>query len=300
MKENNFYQIKINKVLGYINNNLENEISIKKLAKVANFSLFHFQRIYKALQNETPYETLLRLRLEKAIFLLIHRDNLKILDIAIICGFSSHENFSRQFKIRYKLSPKQYKLDYSNGNSTIHQETRAKKQHTECNYSKSDFNVTVEHLNAIPIVYIRGIFGTDGSELIEKYLYLIKWADENNINYQNKLSRFGMSIDNPDVTPEDKYRYDFAIAEKNKCKVDGLIEKSEIPAGLFATLHCQGDLNHMTNAWNYLYKKWLPQSKYMPLHFPAIEEFIQGPEQIGWNNFNIKCRIAITKRNTYD
>lgn len=59
---------------------LNEPISMGKLAKVSNFSLYHFQRIYKAVMGESPYEALLRLRLEKAVFYLKHQPNTKISD----------------------------------------------------------------------------------------------------------------------------------------------------------------------------------------------------------------------------
>lgn len=62
-KRLNIYQIKMNKALRFINDNLDQKIRIADLAEVSHFSLFHFQRLYKAMQMETPYDTILRLRL---------------------------------------------------------------------------------------------------------------------------------------------------------------------------------------------------------------------------------------------
>jgi len=90
---NIYYQVKINQALAYINQNLGNKLPILEVAKAANFSPFHFQRIYKAMQGETPYETILRLRLEKAVFLLKHHASKKVSTIARECRFDAAENF---------------------------------------------------------------------------------------------------------------------------------------------------------------------------------------------------------------
>ncbi|MCB0751727.1 MAG: GyrI-like domain-containing protein, partial [Ignavibacteriae bacterium] len=92
------------------------------------------------------------------------------------------------------------------------------------------------------------------------------------------------------------FRYDFALTvDGRNMKPEGIIEIGNIPNGKYATIHCVGKLEDVAQAWDYLYKKWLPESSYQPKHYPALEEFVQGPEEIGWENFNLKCRIPIEK-----
>ena len=121
IENKNYYYSRINKSLDYINKNLEKEIKIEQLAKLSNFSSYHFQRIFKALTGESPYESLFRLRLEKSVFLLKYRSKLSIKTIAFQSGFLSPENFSRQFKARYKISPSRFRNDKIIQNSRIYQ-----------------------------------------------------------------------------------------------------------------------------------------------------------------------------------
>lgn len=301
MENSTFYQQRINKAVAHINQHLKEDIRIAQLADIAHFSAFHFQRLYKALQGESPYETLLRLRLEKAIFLLKNYAQLKVLDIAFECGFASVENFSRQFKARFQCTPSAYKKSPSLQNSRIYHENVANDFYHRIEESRAippkSFAVTIEKLAAIPIAFIRAIFGHDGSLLVQRYQKLMSWALNQQIPYQGLLTRFGMSIDNPEVTPANKYRYDFAIKVAQPFVPEGLIEYGEIPQNLFATVHCIGKLNDVAQAWDYLYKHWLPSSGYIPVHYPAIEEFVQGPEEIGWEDFNVKCRIPVLPKN---
>ena len=301
MEKELYYQAKINQALAFINKNLANKLPILEVAKAANFSPFHFQRIYKAIQGETPYETILRLRLEKAIFLLKHHPRKKVSSIAHECGFEAAENFSRQFKTRYTISPTAFRKDKALHNSRIYQEQGHETAYLRMKETvvtpMPDFEVQIETLPAIPIAFIRAIFGTDGSLLVQKYLTLMDWATTVGLPTQGALTRFGMSIDNPEVTPAKMYRYDFGIHRTKTVHPTGLIELGTIPAGQYATLHCIGKLDRVAQAWTYLYQHWLPQSGYVPIHYPAIEEFVQGPEEIGWDNFNIKCRIPITTIN---
>lgn len=280
-----------------MNSNLQEPLLVKQLAREAGFSEFHFHRIYKSLKGEGPYETLLRLRLEKAIFLLKNYKKMSVGQVAVDSGFSSMENFSRQFKVRYGISPSQFKGDKKLQNSRMYQ---VDDQYDFYSCIDRDtlrsFNVEIEQLPSIEVALIMAVFGADGSELLQKYHELVAWAERNDIGIQGELTRFGMSIDNPDITPPDKYRYDFALSLKGKAvEPNGLIELKNIPSAKYATVHCKGKLQDVSDAWKYLYSGWLPESGYVPIHFPAIEEFVQGPEEIGWDNFNIKCRIPIEK-----
>lgn len=300
MNRQKYYQSRINKAIDYINKNLHEDIDISTLAAESHFSLFHFQRIFKAVMNETPYESLLRLRLEKSIFLLKYHPNYNIKEIALKSGFPSPENFSRQFKTRYECSPSDFRKNKEKQNSRIYQENNPDDFYLRVEESRklesTPFEVSLESLPEINIAFCRAIFGADGSGMVEKYLDLIKWAEENNIEYQGELKRFGMSIDNPEVTPASKFRYDFALRIHKAYEENETVEYGKIPKAKYATLHVKGKLEKVAQAWEYLYRQWLPTSGYVPVHYPAIEEFVQGPEEIGWEDFNIKCRIAIIKQ----
>ncbi len=296
----NNYQARINIALTHIDANLNESINIKDLAEISGFSMFHFHRIFKAITEETPYDSLLRLRLEKSIFLLKYKSDLKVSEIGYDCGFSSAENFSRQFKSRYKISPGAFRKNKELHNSRIYQEDspndiylRVEKQRQ---LKKRFFAVEVERLQQIPIAYIKAVFGADGSGLIEKYLDLMNWAEKNSIDTKGKLTRFGMSIDNPEVTPTSKFRYDFALRVNQSYPAFNGIQFGIIPESDYATIHVEGTLEDVSQAWDFLYQDWLPNNSYIPIHHPAIEEFIQGPEEIGWEKFNLKCRVPIIKQ----
>lgn len=298
MDQQNYYQTRIAKTLDFLYNNLDQEINITELAKLSNFSIFHFQRIYKALTGESPYESLLRLRLERSLFFLKHKPKHKIYQIAFDSGFPSPENFSRQFKSRFNISPSTFRKNKKLHNSKIYQENSAndlflctKRLNNTKNYT---FDITIEQLPKIPIAFIRSISGKDGSNLVSSYTRLIDWATKHNMPINGELNRFGISIDNVEVTPKHLFRYNFAIKNPNGYSDENIIELGTIPNALYATIHVIGSLKKISAAWHFLYKKWLPNSNYVPLYSPAIEEFIEGPEITGWKNFNLKVRIPIT------
>ena len=294
-----YYQTRINLALQHIDANLSEDINVKSLADLSGFSLFHFHRIFKAITGETPYESLLRLRLEKSVFLLKYNHGLSITEVGFESGFSSAENFSRQFKSRFNISPSTFRKNKALHNSRIYQEPNPNDFYIRIENSRKQdkklFTVKVEDLPAISIAYSKAIFGADGTGMVEQYLKLMAWVEQHGINIKGELTSFGMSIDNPEVTPASKFRYDFGLTiEKDYPPHEG-IYFGTIPKSKYATIHVKGTLENVAQAWDYLYQDWLPKSHYVPINYPAIEEFIQGPEDIGWETFNLKCRIPVVK-----
>ena len=88
--------------------NPDSDTSLGSLAARAGLSRFHLHRVFLAMAGETPKRFTLRLRLERAaVMLLVGRES--ILDIALACGFQSHEAFTRSFRERFGMSPRAYR-----------------------------------------------------------------------------------------------------------------------------------------------------------------------------------------------
>ena len=90
------YRERIVRTLVYIQQHLDDDLELDKVAGVAAFSSFHFHRIFRGLVGETLKEHTRRLRLERAA------RNLKlsaepITQTALEAGFETHESFTRAF-----------------------------------------------------------------------------------------------------------------------------------------------------------------------------------------------------------
>lgn len=298
MTDKPYYYEALNRVLQHIDANLSSDLKLQQLAQLSHFSPFHFQRIFKSIVGENPYEYILNRRLEQAIFMLKHRPKLSITAIAYDCGFPSPENFSRQFKARYGFTASTFRRDKNLQKSKIYQEDNPKSFYLVYQESRRaespKFEVTISEEKAIPIALIRATFGADGSALLEAYHELMNWAESAKIP-MTKIRRYGMSMDDPEVTPSQRYRYDFAVANPEGKQVSGRVEEGEIRGGLYVSLRCIGDLQRVAQAWDFLYRIWLPESGYVPRHCPAIEAFLKGPEEIGWDQFDMRCSVPIQK-----
>jgi len=100
--------INIAKSISYIENHYAEDISIDVLAEISYYSPRHFTRIFKETYNTAPLNYILSLRINHACSLL-KESPLSISDIAFQCGFSDNNYFSRIFKKRTGLTPKQFR-----------------------------------------------------------------------------------------------------------------------------------------------------------------------------------------------
>jgi AraC-like DNA-binding protein/mannose-6-phosphate isomerase-like protein (cupin superfamily) len=103
----------IQSILLYIQNNYTEDIKIKNLAEKANCCPEHFCRTFKLVVGKPPKEFLLDYRLSQASRMLQEEDD-SITNIASKCGFSDINYFSRLFKKRNKMTPREYRSAYFN------------------------------------------------------------------------------------------------------------------------------------------------------------------------------------------
>lgn len=292
----NHYWSRLNEVIEYINHHLSDDLKIEKLADIACFSTFHFHRIFKAIIDESPYDYIHRLRLEKAAQIIIFNPSVKLSEVVFECGFNSLENFSRQFKRKYGFTARTLKKDESLRNSRIYQKTPEKSFYHVFEKSRQlpdyHFEAVVEERQALRVASVKGIFGEDGSGLVQAYHDLMDWANKN--KYFNQQSvRIGLSRDYHEITNPSQFRYDHCLSVPTDAQGEGKVGIIEIAGGTYVGVKVQGDIYRVAQAWEYLYRMWLPKSKYQPRHLPALEIFLKGPEEIGWDQFDLKCCIPI-------
>lgn len=98
----------ISRVQEYIESHLQQNITLLKLSKVANYSTYHTERLFKEVVGIAPFEYIRRLRLTAAAKVL-RDNNVKIIDTALDFMFDSHEGFTRAFSKEFGISPFAYK-----------------------------------------------------------------------------------------------------------------------------------------------------------------------------------------------
>lgn len=98
----------IQKAINFIEANISYEINIEQLAQESSLSLFYFQRLFSRLVKKPVREYIKLRRLACACKSLADKQY-RILDVALDCGFGSHETFTRAFKEAFKMTPEEFR-----------------------------------------------------------------------------------------------------------------------------------------------------------------------------------------------
>ncbi len=96
-------------VTDYINDHLAQDIKLSDLAQLLGMSQFHFSRLFKQSMGVPPHQYLLQQRVQRAKQLL-KKTELSVIEIALLCGFSSHSHLGKWFRHYTGMTPKAYRL----------------------------------------------------------------------------------------------------------------------------------------------------------------------------------------------
>lgn len=287
------YTQRIDRVIDHLRENLDRPFRLQELAEVACFSAYHFHRIFGAVTGETLNDFTSRLRLEKAVRLLKFSKR-SATEIALECGFSSSATFSRSFKAAYGVSPSAFRKAGDLKDSKIRKELFPESAYilpmTDAEKEKA-FPVEIRRFPAWNVAYIRVANSYEGNRVLEAFGELTAWAKSEKVFSDGVL--FGMSIDDPEVTPRHLHRYEVCLASSGRFSCPPGISRAKMPARSYAVTRIDGDIRVVATAWDYLFRNWLVRSRYEPEHAPALEIFLEKEKATDWSNFKLDLCLPV-------
>lgn len=292
---NSEYTRRIDRVIDHLRANLDRPVKLKELAGVACFSEFHFHRVFGAVAGETLNNFAIRLRLEKAARLLRFSKR-RLTDIALDCGFSSSATFSRAFRFGYDTSPTQFRMSGEIKKSKIRKAINTGQEYVlpmSAEEKKTAFPVRLIDLPERRVAYIRVTDAFKMDRVLAAFKTMIAWAKSQNIFSRGTL--FGMTVDDPDVTPKHLYRYEVCLASSAPFECMEGMSRLRIPAMRYAATRISGDIRMVATAWDYLIRNWLINSAYEPEHAPALEIFLKKETATDWSHFELDLCLPIRK-----
>ncbi|MCP4217769.1 MAG: AraC family transcriptional regulator [bacterium] len=299
------YIARINRVIDYIDRNIYDELTLEKLAEVADFSRFHFHRIFRAMVGETLNRFIQRVRVEKAARQLSANPGKSITDIAFDCGFSGSAAFARVFKEVYGMSAGQWRTAGKNEKSKICKVARNMcnipgnigKDVTisTCYYNretsrltwritmkdKNEIKVEVKEMPEYQVAYVRHIGPYKGNEQLFKGLFekLMKWAGPRDLLRFPETRALSIYHDDPNITEEDKLRTSACITVPEETKAEGEVGRMTVPGGKFAVARVEIDADEYEASWNMLMADWLPESGFQPDDRYCYALYQNNPEE---------------------
>lgn len=274
----NDYRQRISRVLEYINANLYEPLDVEKLAGISNFSAYHFHRIMRAHLDEPLYAYIVRLRLERAANLLKH-GNENVGDIAYTVGYETPAAFINAFGKRFGVSPGEYR----NGSKAV--------------VTEIINNIKIETMKSPKIKEIKpqkvictlckGGYDKSAGEAWEKLCAFMK---------QKRLWGFstkfiGIGYDDPAITEPSKIRYEACISIRKDVQPEGDISVKTLAGGKYAIFRHNGPYEKFSEAYNYIFSKWITENKIELRNDPCLEVYLNTPEKT--RSENLKTDIYV-------
>jgi AraC-like DNA-binding protein len=91
----------------HIRTHFHRRITLGELKRIAGISVAQLERYCKRVFHLTPRQMIQKVRLEHA-HRLLHGDQ-PITEVALLCGYTDHSAFTRQFKASTGFTPRQYR-----------------------------------------------------------------------------------------------------------------------------------------------------------------------------------------------
>lgn len=251
------YQERILRVLVYIETNLEEDLELETLARVACFSPYHFHRIFRGVVGESVKEHVRRLRLERAARRL-RGTGQPVTAIALEAGFEAHESFTRAFHAQYGQAPSAYR---AMSRPAVPPESRVEAR--------------VENLAPMEIVFARHVGPYD--QVGEAWGRLMGFAAAAGL-FRLDAKMFGIAHDDPEVTDPERLRYDAAIAATAPATLPAGFGARRLDGGLYAAALHAGPYDRLFETYARLCGEWLPQSGYETRPEPSLEFYRNNPQ----------------------
>ena len=101
---------RLRRVKELVHAKMEDELTLIEMAQAAELSPAHFSRIFRKSTGETPHQFVLRQRVERAKEMLSEAE-MRVLDVAVACGFKTQQHFARVFRRVCGASPTDYRSE---------------------------------------------------------------------------------------------------------------------------------------------------------------------------------------------
>ena len=253
-------------LLVHIQANLDGDLGLAAISRRARLSPFHLQRRFKAAVGETPKAYTSRLRLERAAFQLLVHDA-KVIEVALECGYRSHETFTRAFRRRFGRSPSEYREL---------QRKAARRPEGGAPAETLDLSGQRYELSATRVVRLRpqhlafrrhvGPYESVPETLFDE---LERWARRRRLAGPRVF--LGIGHDAPITTPPERLRFDAALVVPGPFERAGRIGYQLFPGGLHAVTTHAGPDDTLPLAYAAIFPRVTALRGYRLVGLPAVE-----------------------------
>lgn len=251
------YKERINDVLHHIHYDITEDLSVEVLASIASLSPFHFNRVFKKTVGESVHAYVRRVRLEHAANALLFNPDSSVSEILRESGFISNSSFTHAFKECFGVTPTKWR----EVDTPLH-----------INQNIADIealDVEIDYTPKIKVAYVR--HQGYNKTIKEAWLKLQNWCYENRLDYE-VYQMIGLHHSNPNIVKKEECHYVACLKLDEDIEYfhSGEVGVMYIPRMFCAKFSLTGKYGDLMKYMDYIYYKWLPNSKYEKVHLPSM------------------------------
>ena len=260
--------LRLRKVLQHIDDHLEEALTVERLSEVAALSKYHFHRQFSQRFGIGVYKYIQLVRLRRASYQLAFRPHMRILEIALGCGYESHEAFTRAFRQNFAQTPSEFRErpHWQAWHSTCGALRQLRSEPLAPPLAASSVQLRSFPETRVAVLAHRG----DPALLGESLRRFIRWRQENRLP-PARSATFNLLYDDPNDTPKERFRLDLCAATDREVADNGFgVVSRTLPAGRCAVLRHVGPDDTLELSLRFLYGTWLANSGEAPRDFPLF------------------------------
>ncbi|MDF2371862.1 MAG: AraC family transcriptional regulator [Rhizobiaceae bacterium] len=272
LKSDSQYHARMQLVLRYIDEHLDDGLAIEDLAGTAAFSKYHFQRQFSALFKISVHRYIQLVRMKRASYRLAFRKQDSVLSVALDSGYAGPEAFARAFRQYMDQSPSAAKQNpvWAPWHQAYAPLNQIRSQYMSPTFTADAVEITDFPETSVAIKSHRG----DPALVGDAIRQFIAWRRAEGLS-PARSATYNIFHNDPDETPAEDYRLDICAGTNRQVPDnDAGVFAGTIPAGPCARVRLVGSADNLRPAISYLYGEWLPASSHQLRDYPIFAQRI--------------------------
>jgi AraC family transcriptional regulator len=154
--------------------------------------------------------------------------------------------------------------------------------------------ITIKQLPPRHVAYAANLEGYGDEAMDAAWRTIIGWAGTHHMLDQDTMV-IGISFDNPETTPKEKCRYYACVTVPLGTLTPAGIDVMDLPGGMYAVKHYEGNQQGIAGAYKELLGQWLPRSGYVRTASPCYEISLSTPDQLAQGIFVMDICLPIVQ-----
>ncbi|MFJ7406870.1 MULTISPECIES: effector binding domain-containing protein [unclassified Lysinibacillus] len=262
----------IQKAINYIEEHLQETITMEQIANEVNASVFHFQRTFSILTDMSIADYIRRRRLTLAAQELINTD-VKVIDLAFKYGYDSPEAFTKAFRKQHNVTPSEARKQQG----PLQSYNRLVIQVSLKGAEPMKYNIVEKE--KFQVVGVKRTYNCQKGENLQGIPLF--WDEVNRQGMDEQLFALNdgqikgvLGVCVPDENYKENNLMEYWIGTDHVGDIPENLLAMEVPASKWVVFEVHGPMpDAMQNAWKQIFSEWFPSNPYEPAGTAELEVY---------------------------